>query len=182
MQGDNRHTLKPACHEKLESEANFGAARLLFMRDKFDSAISARDLTFSKLKALSKIFGNSITTTLWRAVEHLDIPAVGVITTHPNRIGANFDPLNPCEYLIRSRKFESMFPNVNESDLFSGIRNYCSFATRGPLGEVDLDLVDGNGDTHIFHFETFYNGYSALTLGIHRRRDSLSVHSISRTA
>lgn len=35
----------------------------------------------------------------------------------------------------------------------------------GPLGEVVL--TDDNGDRHRFYFETFFNRYDALTLGLY---------------
>src|SRR6266850_3918658 len=59
--GDDRETLRPSFHEALEGEANFGASRLLFMRDRF--TVLARDLPrdFSSVQKLHKIFGNTLT-------------------------------------------------------------------------------------------------------------------------
>jgi len=182
MQGDDRHTLRPACHEKLEAEANYGAARLIFLRDKFEAAILASELDFARVKALSRLFDNSMQTTLWRAVEFLDVPAVGVVSVHPKRPGDDFDPSNPCKYLIRSRSFEANFDRVLEAELFSILDGYCSYSKKGPIGSAEVGLTDSNGDRHIFYFDTFFNSHDALTLGVYRRRDSHSIFPMTQYA
>ena len=35
---------------------------------------------------------------------------------------------------------------------------------KGALGDDEVVLIDGNGDEHIFFFETFYNGYDTRRL------------------
>ena len=57
MLGDDKHTLRPSCHDQIEAEANFAAARLLFLRDRF--AAEARDWSPSleAVKALKPRFG-----------------------------------------------------------------------------------------------------------------------------
>ena len=69
MHGDMKRTLSLACEEQVESEANFAAGRLLFLQDAFVEHVRSSPLTFESVKALSKVFGNTITSTLWRAVE-----------------------------------------------------------------------------------------------------------------
>src|SRR5262249_15977945 len=70
--GDNRQTLDPACHAVLEAEANYGAGRLLFMNDRFGAEARDLDVSFDSIKLLSKRYGNSIVSTLWRMVEERD--------------------------------------------------------------------------------------------------------------
>ena len=53
-------------------------------------------------------------------------------------------------------------------ELFSAVRAYCGWVKRGPLGTDEVVLQDANGDEHIFTFETFHNGYQALTLGLYK--------------
>src|SRR6266853_2669711 len=67
--GDNEHTVTPACHAKIEAEANFGAGRLLFFRERFIEEARARDFGFASIRKLKPMFGNTLTTTLWRYVE-----------------------------------------------------------------------------------------------------------------
>ncbi|WP_216821094.1 ImmA/IrrE family metallo-endopeptidase [Singulisphaera sp. GP187] len=175
MLGDDQQTLTPACHEQLESEANYAAARILFMQGKFESGVSASSLNFSQVKALSKAFGNSMTTTLWRVVDFLDIPAIGVISGHPKRILEDFDPANPCKYFIRSKPFCVQFDHLSETDLFAIISGYCKYSKKGPLGSEEVELIDRNGKRHVFLFETFHNSYDALTLGVYRRPGTFAI-------
>jgi hypothetical protein len=71
-------------------------------------------MSFVHFKNIATLFKNSITATMWRAIEHQDLPAVGLITDHPFRPKEEFNPLQPCRYLIRSRRFESEFGNLDE--------------------------------------------------------------------
>jgi hypothetical protein len=167
MHGDTKHTLTPGCALQLEAEANFGAGRLLFLQDKFRSHLGGGRTSLDEIKELATCFGNSITSTMWRAIETVDYPALGIISDHPHHPGDEFDAANPCEYLIRSRSFEAQFDHVNELDLFEHVRGYCKWVKRGPLGSEEIILTDTNGDEHVFAFETFHNSYQALTVGLH---------------
>lgn len=161
--GDQDKTLKPSCHELVESEANYGAGRLIFIGNRFGEELLAGPVTFDRIRKMSKTYGNSMTTTLWRAVEHLDIPAVGIVSQHPSSPEAD----EPVRYLIRSHRFEQHFSHLTEAALFRFLASYCT-GRRGPLGRTEASVADSNGDEHEFFFETFYNGYEALTLGLHR--------------
>jgi hypothetical protein len=179
MHGDNVQTLLPECTEQAEAEANFGAGRLLFLRDRF--VIEARDMPIS-LASIEKLrtgFGNTISSTLWRFVEAVgvDRPVVGMITCHPhpNRRPQDFDPIKPCRHCIQSSGFAARFARITERDLFNAISSYCSPQLGGPLGMRDLILKDDNGDEHVFTFESFFIRYKApavgeaLTLGVYTR-------------
>jgi len=84
LHGDNAFSLSPDCHEQLEAEANFGAGRLLFLQDQFVEFSRSSSPTFSLVQCASKKFGNTITSSLWRLVEALDIPALGIVSQHPH--------------------------------------------------------------------------------------------------
>jgi len=47
------------------------------------------EVTFAHMRRLSKLFGNSITTTMWRTVESMEIPTLGFAHSTPrsNRAG-----------------------------------------------------------------------------------------------
>ena len=167
--GDDRETLRASCHEKLESEANFGSGQLLFLRGRFPAEAHDLPRTLDTVRALAKTFGNTITMTLWRLVEdaHADEPMFGIISPHPQR--GDVDPLAPCRYFVESPAFRKVFGGVvTEVAAFRATQNYASWARRGPLGEDDVVFSDCGGERHCFHMETFFNGYEALTLGIHR--------------
>ena len=172
MLGDNKQTLTPSCHEQMETEANFAAARLLFLCDRF--AAEARDYTPSMdaVKVLKPRFGNTYTTTFWQCIEiwGTSIPIVGLITGHPHpeQRAADFNPAAPCNHFVQSPAFAAAFQNCSEIELFDLVAAYCNRARGGPLGSADLVLCDNAGNPHVFDFETVKWGH-ALTLGIYRR-------------
>ena len=169
MFGDTAMTLNPSCHAQIESEANFGAGRLLFLQDQFESQVMDYDPCIDSIKRLGKQFGNTTTSTLWRSVETWgkNLPFVGVISEHPHprHQTETFDPSKPCKHLIQSPAFAAQFSNVNEVELFEQLANYCRPLKGGPLGSGEVLLRDVNGDIHLFLFESFYNRYQTLTLG-----------------
>ena len=168
MHGDDIFNLNPSCHVEIEHEANYGAGRLLFLQDRFSEfALGAGRPTFAIVKAAQREFGNTLTSALWRLVEALDVPAIGIVSPHPRYPDGNSEP---CRYFIRSRAFEAQFSAVSEVDVLRVIRGYASWSRRGPLGSQEAIVRDDNGDEHIFAFETFYNGHEALTLAVFARR------------
>ena len=188
MHGDNRHTLRPQCHEQIEAEANFAAGRLLFLRDRF--AREARDLPaeLSSVQSLHALFGNTLSSTLWRFVETIgnDRPVVGMITAHPHvsRRPPGFDVTTACRHCIQSPAFASQFGQVSEQTLFSRVASYCGAQTGGRLGAAEVVLADDNSAHHVFTFETFFIRYKgpvlgeALTLGVYSRPREVIVGSV----
>lgn len=178
MLGDNSLTLTPACQEEVEAEANFTAGRLLFLRERFTEEARSLEPSIEAVRALKEIFGNTLSTTLYRVVESFgaDRPLVGMISghPHPSKRGRDFDPSSPCRHFIQSPAFRRHFGKISEVQLFANLSGYCGAQGGGPLGEDELVLIDDNGDGHRFHFETFFNRYDALTLGKYLR----PVHSI----
>ena len=178
MLGDNSLTLTPICQEEVEAEANFAAGRLLFLRERFMEEARSLEPSIEAIQALKVIFGNTLSTTLYRVVESFgsDRPLVGMISDHPHstRRGKDFDPSKPCRHFIRSPAFRGHFGKISEVELFGDVSGYCGAQGGGPLGEEEVILSDNNGDTHRFQFETFFNRYDALTLGKYLR----PVHNI----
>lgn len=170
MMGDTEYSLTPDCHEQVEAEANYGAGRLLFLQGIFDEFVRSSKPSFDLVQQAKKDFGNTLTTSFWRIVEALDIPALGVVGKHPHHDRHDIDPAQPFRYWIRSRKFLERFSSITEKDALDMIRSYCSWKKRGPLGEKELVLTDDNGDEHIFLFETFSNTHDVLTLITYVRR------------
>lgn len=169
MLGDTEQTLTPACHEKMEAEANYAAGQLLFLGRRFEAEATASPPNINLVKALSKSFGNTVTSTLWRFVEeaHGGRPMVALVTghPHPSKRKPGFDPSNPCRYCVESLPFRERFGEIPEPQLFKLIVGYSGAQRGGCLGRDQVILPDRNGDGHIFEFETFFNGHEALTLG-----------------
>ena len=165
MHGDLKQTLSLVCQQEIEAEANYAAGRLLFLQDLFREMLVANEITFKEVKGLAKAFGNSMTSTLWRTIESLDVPACGMVTQHPNRKLQSDKPV--IRYFVRSQQFADKFGTIAAPVLYAEVQNYC-YGQRGPIGNDDVVLEDENGIRHVFRFESFFNGHEALTLGIHQ--------------
>lgn len=168
MLGDDDLTPTAAVHDKMEAEANFAAGSLLFMGERFIA--ECRDCTPSigNAQKLKKRYGNTFTTTLWRMIEHSgeDLPIIGLIGQHPNQFH-NEKP--DFRHLIPSKAFAARFDIPPVDQLKAKIGSYC-WKNRGPLGNSNVTLLDREGGRHQFSFETFYNGYDALTLGVYKKQ------------
>jgi len=164
LHGDNTFSLSPDCHEQVEAEANYGAGRLLFLQDEFVDFSRSSSPSFALVQLASKRFGNTLTSSMWRLVEALDIPALGIVSQHPRYPDADFDPTDPCRYFIRSRLFEERYSGLTERDCFNIVRSYCSWRKRGPIGKEEIILRDDRQEEHLFLFEAFHNGHELLTL------------------
>lgn len=163
--GDPEFTLRPACHEQIEAEANYGAGRLLFLRDEFRDRMLANPLAFKSVQDLAKVFGNTMTSTLWRVVETLEIPAVGLVSVHP---WSQKDAAEPVRHFVRSRLFEERFCNIDEHALLGQLARLVKRQGGGLIGAGEVVLCDANGVDHVFEFECFHNRYDTLTLGRHQ--------------
>jgi hypothetical protein len=175
LHGDNHRTLKLACHHAVEAEANYAAGRTLFLQDRFTRELLDSPLDMAAIKLLHKTFGNTLTSTLWRAVEHLDSPALAVVSVHPHYPPENFDWVSPCRYFIRSPAFVAQFSNITELAVFSVMQTYCTLKKRGPLGEAEVVVTDDIGQSHVFYFESFCNTHETLTLAVYRRKHAMVV-------
>jgi len=177
--GDNRFTVDPICHATIESEANYGAGRLLFMADMF--AKEARDLpaTFDSVKTLAKRYENSIVSTFWRLVESRDPnhPAFGMVSNHPlfPAVGAH-DGANAWRYFIRSPAFRTQFANVTPEQAYALIASHCTSRKKGPVFQTAELMENAIGEKWEFHIECFSTTYAVLTLGIaHSKRKTVIV-------
>lgn len=167
MFGDTEFTLSPTCHEQIEAQANFGAGRLLFFQDQLREFISDSPLGFALVQAITKRYGNTLTSSLWRLVEALDFPALGMVGPPPWHSTTNGGV--GCRYFIRSATFMQQFGNVTENFICELLRTCATRRRGGPIADEDIELVDDCGQKHRFHLESFYNRHEVLTLLIHKR-------------
>jgi hypothetical protein len=179
--GDSEEELKPSCHEKLENEANHVAGQLLFLQDRFSAEANDLPIALGSVLSLSKTFGNTLTSTLWRFVEetHPGLPMVGLVAKSPRNIQENTDLQEPRRYCIESPAFKKSFCCISEFELLNIIAGYCRPRRGGPLGDTETLLVDNNGEKHVFRFESFSNGYDTLTIGVYSRKVQLGLSLIS---
>lgn len=157
--GDNELTLNPECHEVIEAEANYGAGQLLFLMDKFAQEARDLELNWPSIQALKKRYGNTLTTTLWHIVEERNPshPVVGLISRHPRHrsIGGGPNGEN-CRHFIRSQGFRNFFPHVVADDVYSIVKSYVDFRSKGPVGESTVSFQDANRELWEFRFESFW--------------------------
>jgi hypothetical protein len=173
MLGDTMETLTPTCHEIMEAEANYAAGQLLFLAGRFVEEATSEAPSIELIRRLGGVYGNTITSTLWRFTEQASAgrPMVAMVSGHPHRARRkpDFDPANPCRYFIESPEFRARFGTLTEQQLFAIAAGYCGSQSGGLLGQSNIILLDRNGERHLFGFETFFNRYEALTLGIWSR-------------
>lgn len=171
MLGDDQATVSVACHAQMEAEANYAAGQMLFLRDRFKAQANDGPPTLERIRGeLKKDFGNTLTTTLWRFVEqsHAHLPMFGAISAHPVNQFSDIDHAHPLRYFIRSPRFAERFSQITEQQVFQAMLSYCGGQRGGPLGESEVLLTDDHGAQHLFHFETFFNHYDALTLAVYQ--------------
>jgi hypothetical protein len=164
--GDPDYTLAPACHDQIEAEANYGAGRLLFLRNRFIDELLSSPVAFNRVRELSKVYKNTMTSTLWRTVETLDVPAIGIVSIHPWDLAAAGSL--PVRHFVRSLRFAEEFANVTEDELFRKLARVVHRRGGGPLGQDEVVLQNANGDEHVFAFECFGNTHDTLSLGLYR--------------
>ena len=167
MLGDDDVTPTASTHDKMEAEANYAAGSLLFLGDKFREECRQTRASMASAQVLQKRYGNTITTTLWRMIEYAgeEQPIIGAVGLHPGAQDGG-----PCfRHLIPSVAFDQKFAVPDPDELIVSIRNYCRLSGRGHLGHGEIVMSDRSSRRHVFDFETFYNGYDALTIGVHRR-------------
>lgn len=162
MLGDDRTTLSQACHEAIEAEANYGAGRLLFPQEAFTEARLSTPMTLAHVRGLAKLFGNTITSTLWRCAEQSEELIFAAIGEHPFQERSGKPPI---EYFVRSKGFEQQFANIEETDVWRWLKTYCGYRQTGPLGASEVPVRDVNGIAHAFFMETFSIKHSVLTMG-----------------
>ena len=66
------------------ADGGYAAGHILFPKKFFREALpEVSQIDFKNIKSISKSFGNSIKSTLWRTVETLDVPCFGFICEDP---------------------------------------------------------------------------------------------------
>lgn len=164
MFADSRLTLSQDCAMKMEAEANFGCGRLLTLQDMFREEVLSSPLTWDLLKQLGKRYNNTLTSTLWRAIEVQVKPTFGLVGFHPYHFMEGSDSGVPCKYFVGSKDFNDQFPDITEQEAVDIFESYCKRSKGGPLGGKNVCLRDANGEEHEFRFDSFSNMHETLTL------------------
>lgn len=166
--GDTAQTLDPDYHEKLEAEANFVGAGLMFCGERFTE--EARDTTpcWETIDAFAERFGRTKTTALRRytgfgpnhiMASMLVTPQWKLDGDHPPGSGRRF---------VRSPRFAKQFSTADVKDLAQLVTSASS--SSGSLDTGQVVLRDDNDDHHEFLMETYFNSYDLLTIFVHQRK------------
>lgn len=167
--GDTAQTLDPVYHEKLEAEANFAGAGIMFCGKKFTD--DARDTApcWQTIELMAAQYGRTITTTLRRyAGFGPDRTMAAIIGTPAWKHNAEH-PAGSCRHFVKSREFETRFSNIEAQKTFEKVNANCR-GRGGQVASFQLVLVDDNGDGHEFLAEAFSNTYDLLVLLVHQRK------------
>lgn len=168
--GDQERTLSLECHEQVEAEANYAAGQLIFLRSRFREEFLSSAASMKSVRSLADRYGNTITSTLWRAVETMEVPAFGLVGAHP--LKHQFPGTAKVRRYIRSPLFLAQYPAIDPDTLFAALRH--AFPG-GRLGRSELSMADVNGVQHVFQIECFSNSYDVLTLGVWKTAKALAV-------
>lgn len=168
--GDTAQTLDPAYQADLEAEANYAAARLLFLGDRFSE--EARDLipTVEAVKSLAKRYRASLTTTLRRYVEQGPDLAMAMLVSTPPWAEQPIDQEYRWRHFVPSERFSLLFPDVCADPLRKEIDSHAVYRRGGTVAEFRLGLVDARGDRHELRAWSFNNQHYLLTLFVEERR------------
>jgi hypothetical protein len=177
MLGDNQHTLTQSCRERLEAEANYGTGRLLFAGDIFKQELLDLPYSIKTTSSLSKRYGNSLTSTLWRVIDSTEhIPLFGYICPNHNPDGKYVTGNGDSDiHFIKSLQFREIFTDVQGKHIEKMLSSYVRKNSKYIAGNSEEILYDVNGDAHLFHLETINNRYCYLTLGVWIRKMGLAV-------
>jgi len=168
MFGDNKLTLNPQCDETIEAEANYGGGRLLFLGSRFAEESRSIDLDFKNIRNLSKQYGNSIQSTLWRTVEEREpeAPIFGLVSIHPHHPTIGKKEYGGAPRFIRSDRFRKQFDNISPDNIFSILTKHARYNKGGPVVETQEILLDSSGEKYVFRIESFSNTHALLTYGV----------------
>lgn len=161
--GDPEHTLSSSCLERIEAEANFGAGRLLYFGDMYLERLLSGEIELDRIRTLAHEFGNSMKSSLWRAVESLNCAACGVLSVHPWEQGVEKD--KRVDHFIRSELFRNQFARVTEDEVFRKLAKVVHRRGNGSIGDKDVVLTDIGGADHVFRFECFATKYGVMSFG-----------------
>ncbi len=169
---ETAQTLDPAYQADLEAEANYAAARLLFLGERFTQ--DARDLapTVDAVKILAKRYGASMTTTLRRYVEQGPDLAMAMLVSTPPWEQPPDDQPDRARHFIPSDRFTDLFPQVSGESMRRTLESHTSYKRGGKVADFRFDLVDAVGDRHELRAWSFNNQHYLLTLFVEERRVS----------
>lgn len=159
---DEHLTLVPECRNIFESEANYGAAEILFQCEKFQEMARDYNTCIASVLHLANCFEASAHATIRRFVERHHRPCVALVLK-PTRL-VHDDGIRSyviC-YAIASNPFLTNFGMPFRNRFINPGDEICDTVNAGQSGTVLLR--DLNGVEHEYVVEPFDSGYSVFAM------------------
>ncbi len=172
--GDRERTLTEDCHATIEAEANYGSGRLLFLAERFREEVRSAPIPMDRVRKLAKLYGNSLTSTLWRTTEHATQPVLGMVSVHPWDQPTDVNAPK-VRRMFCSPPFAERFTSVHPDLVLKTLARVVTRKGGGLVGAGSLRLTDANGDEHEFQAECFSNTHDILSLLVHVRAVSKAI-------
>jgi hypothetical protein len=160
VHGDREGTLAHDCHEAIEAEANYGTSRLLFMGKTFAERAPDLASTFDGIHQLSKTFGNSLTSTLWRCVVTSPNVMLGVVSESPFAVT---DQPGRIRHIFCSPSYQERFGEPEVSQWQARVTSTVVRRSGGPCGEREHVVYCSRGEPHRFIAACFNTQHAILT-------------------
>ncbi len=155
-------SLSPQCIELFESEANFGAAEILFQCERFEREAQDYQASIASAVYLADRYGASRHATLRRFVERNRVPCLLLVLARTSRENPDGGTSFYVVYSVPSKPFTTQFgapPDltfINPGDEIGGILN------DGGQGEIILSDLKGFARSCVV--ECFCNSYREFVL------------------
>ncbi len=166
---DTAETLDPAFQAKLEEEANYAAARLLFLGNRFTTDAHDVEPSVAGLKLLAKHYGTSLTTTLRRYVEQGPDIAMAMLVSTPPWSSKPDDQEHRWRHFVQSDRFERLFSGVSADTLRRLVDTHAQHRRGGTVADFSFVLLDAHGERHEVQAWSFNNQHYILTLMVEQR-------------
>lgn len=159
---DDDFTLSSDCSTLFESEANYGAAEILFQCDRFETEARDYGISIASALYLSQKYAASRHSSLRRFVERNHRPCLLMILKATSRENADGATSFFVSYSIPSRPFTLKFGEPFQLSFINPDHELGHILNNGRTG--DIDLTDLNGFRRPCSVECFSNGYHTFVL------------------
>jgi hypothetical protein len=159
---DDEVTLSLECSTLFESEANFGAAEILFQCDRFETEVRDYEISIASAIYLSQKYEASRHSTLRRFVERNHRPCLLLVLKPTNRENASGGTSFFVSYSIPSRPFTLRFGDPLQFLFINPDHELGHILNNGRVGEIIL--TDLNGLPKVCAVECCSNNYHTFVM------------------
>lgn len=161
---DNKEQLSPEAIDKLEQEANFFAAEIVFQGTHFNEMSLGDPLGLKAPVKLSKEFGASMYSSMWRYVEYNPHPCALFVYNQPQLEPTSGFTVATRRRTICSESYIDIFGFGEEANLTSqtAIGKEILDNRKTDYFQIQMRIEDVNGDLRIVNCEVFDQGFNVF--------------------